>query len=78
MIYRLFGFGLDVGRSTLRAGIVMGGVHADTHTTILSDRIGSVAGWLRSEPIAGWHCGFGVVGDFAPTDDRPDVALCKA
>jgi len=24
MIYRLFGFGLDVGRSTLRAGIVMG------------------------------------------------------
>jgi hypothetical protein len=78
MIYRLFGFGLDVGRSTLRAGIVMGGVHADTHTTILSDRLGSVAGWLCSEPIAGWHCSFDVVGDFAPTDDRPDMALCKA
>jgi hypothetical protein len=78
MIYRLFGFGLDVGRSTLRAGIVMGGVHADTHETILSDRVGSVAGWLRSEPLAGWHRSSSVVGDFAPTDDRADVALCKA
>jgi hypothetical protein len=78
MIYRLFGFGLDVGRSTLRAGIVMGGVHADTHETILSDRVGRVAGWLRSEPLAGWHRSFGVVGDFAPTDGRADVALCKA
>ena len=78
MIYRLFGFGLDVGRSTLRAGIMMGGVHADTHETILSDRVSSIAGWLRGEPLAGRHRSSGVFGDFAPTDDRANVALCKA
>jgi hypothetical protein len=78
MIYRLFAFCLDVGHSYATRRNCDRGVHADTHETILSDRVGSVAGWLRCEPLAGWHRSFGGVGDFAPTDDRADVALCKA
>jgi hypothetical protein len=63
---------------TLRAGIVIGGVHADTYETILSDRFGSAAYRLRSESHGRWHHSSSIVNGFAPTDDRADVALCQA
>jgi hypothetical protein len=56
----------------------MGGVYEKTNETILLDRFGSVACWLRSESPGHWQRKFSVVGGFAPTDDRADVALCKA
>jgi hypothetical protein len=78
MIYRLFGLGLDVGRSYATRRNCDGGVHADTHETILSDRFGSAADWLRSESYGRWHRSSSIAKGFAPTDDRADVALCKA